>query len=153
RGLPFDERVSADLTAFQTDDEVCHCTPACSARNPSRQGPDRGIFRCYASKMHVRALVVVAPIVLGCGSSSGAASGDDGGGALPDATALDGGAGPGADGGTPPGVDGSTPPPGDAGSDAPASSDWLVVKGNKIVHADGTPFKGRGVNLHDERSC
>lgn len=25
--------------------------------------------------------------------------------------------------------------------------------GNRILHADGTPFHGRGANLHDERSC
>src|SRR5262245_43622470 len=29
----------------------------------------------------------------------------------------------------------------------------LVVRGNRIEHADGTPFHGRGANLHDERSC
>lgn len=33
------------------------------------------------------------------------------------------------------------------------SSEWLEVEGAKIVHADGTPFRGRGANLHDERSC
>jgi endoglucanase len=49
----------------------------------------------------------------------------------------------------------------DASSDAAAppapipapGSAWLSVQGNKILHADGSPFKGRGANLHDERSC
>jgi endoglucanase len=44
-------------------------------------------------------------------------------------------------------VDGSSadaPPPPSAG---------LSVRGNKIVNSDGTPFRGRGANLHDTRSC
>ncbi len=32
-------------------------------------------------------------------------------------------------------------------------SEWLVVSANHIQHGDGTPFHGRGANLHDERSC
>jgi hypothetical protein len=32
-------------------------------------------------------------------------------------------------------------------------SDGLVVVGNRLQHPDGTPFHGRGANLHDERSC
>jgi hypothetical protein len=65
-----------------------------------------------------------------CGSAT--AVGDDGGGA------LDGGGG-GDDGG---GSDGGGPP-----------SEGLLVVGNRIVHADGSPFHGRGADLHDERSC
>jgi len=33
------------------------------------------------------------------------------------------------------------------------AGEWLVVDGNRIVHADGSPFHGRGANLHDVRSC
>lgn len=36
---------------------------------------------------------------------------------------------------------------------APPSSQGLIVQGNRILHADGTPFRGRGANLHDTRSC
>jgi endoglucanase len=43
-------------------------------------------------------------------------------------------------------------PPGDTATDA-AAGEWLVVSGNRIQHADGTRFHGRGANLHDERSC
>jgi hypothetical protein len=43
--------------------------------------------------------------------------------------------------------------PGDAGTDAPVSAPWLTVKGNRILLPDGTPFHGRGANLHDTRSC
>lgn len=39
------------------------------------------------------------------------------------------------------------------GDDAPAASEWLDVRGNTIVYADGTRFHGRGADLHDERSC
>ena len=43
---------------------------------------------------------------------------------------------------------------GPAGGDGAAVSDGLLVQGNRIVHAaDGTPFHGRGADLHDERSC
>jgi endoglucanase len=42
----------------------------------------------------------------------------------------------------------------DASSDtAPPLSEWLQVSGNRILLGDGTPFHGRGANLHDERSC
>ncbi|MCB9713870.1 MAG: cellulase family glycosylhydrolase [Myxococcales bacterium] len=96
---------------------------------------------------------------LGCGdsgeaettppSTSGTASTADDGPGSTDASGDD----------TP--ADGTT-----AASDGPGSSDggtetteggvpdgWLVVQGNRIVHADGSPFHGRGANLHDERSC
>ena len=39
------------------------------------------------------------------------------------------------------------------GGEPGAMSEWLVVNGNRIQHADGTPFHGRGADLHDERSC
>lgn len=35
----------------------------------------------------------------------------------------------------------------------PPAGEGLVVDGNRIEYADGTPFHGRGANLHDERSC
>lgn len=38
-------------------------------------------------------------------------------------------------------------------TDAGFSPEALIVQGNHIVHADGSPFHGRGANLHDERSC
>ena len=40
-----------------------------------------------------------------------------------------------------------------ANPDSAAPSEWLNVTTNRIVHADGTPFHGRGADLHDERSC
>jgi hypothetical protein len=43
--------------------------------------------------------------------------------------------------------------PGDAGTDAPASAPWLTIKGNRILLPNGSPFHGRGANLHDTRSC
>lgn len=39
------------------------------------------------------------------------------------------------------------------GDAAPGASAWLEVRGHRITHADGRPFRGRGANLHDERSC
>jgi hypothetical protein len=53
-------------------------------------------------------------------------------------------------GGGPPASD--APPGGDA-PDGRIPAAGLVVVGNRIQHADGTPFHGRGANLHDERSC
>src|SRR5215468_9243199 len=41
---------------------------------------------------------------------------------------------------------------GEADGGMPTSA-RLVVRGNRIEHEDGTPFHGRGANLHDERSC
>src|SRR5688500_12198640 len=49
---------------------------------------------------------------------------------------------------------GSAGAPRDAGRDASAATGaWLSVRGNKIVHANGQPFRGRGANLADTRSC
>lgn len=42
---------------------------------------------------------------------------------------------------------------GSGGGGASSSSDWLTTKGNRIVKGDGSPFRGRGANLHDTRSC
>jgi hypothetical protein len=72
-------------------------------------------------------LVVVA--VAACGGGGGA-TGDSGHG---------GGSGSGSGSGG-----------GDGGS---GSSEWLQISGNRILLGDGTPFHGRGANLHDERSC
>ncbi|HTL33404.1 MAG TPA: cellulase family glycosylhydrolase, partial [Kofleriaceae bacterium] len=49
------------------------------------------------------------------------------------------------------GPGGSEASTGTSGGDL--TGEWLIVQGNRIVHADGTPFHGRGANLHDERSC
>jgi Cellulase (glycosyl hydrolase family 5) len=106
--------------------------------------------------MNHRVLALALPIVLACGSSTpnpASPSTLDDGGASQDGSSGGGGGGDatvGGDGGTNP-----PPPPGDGGRlpDGGLSADWLVVKGNKILHGDGTPFKGRGANLHDERSC
>jgi hypothetical protein len=40
-----------------------------------------------------------------------------------------------------------------AGGSAGGASGGLRVQGNKIVTSDGKPFRGRGANLHDTRSC
>jgi hypothetical protein len=40
-----------------------------------------------------------------------------------------------------------------AGGEQPGGTDWLHVEGNKILHADGTRFRGRGVSLYDTRQC
>lgn len=61
-----------------------------------------------------------------------------------------GDAGPGSDGST--GMDGTVQQDSPQG-DGALGAEWLIVKGNRIQHADGTPFHGRGANLHDERSC
>lgn len=47
----------------------------------------------------------------------------------------------------------SAPHDGAGSGDGASASDGLVVVGNHLQHADGTPFHGRGANLHDERSC
>ena len=58
----------------------------------------------------------------------------------------DGAGGGGGDGGGDGGGGG-----GDGGGGG--GGEGLVVQGNRIVHADGRPFRGRGANLHDMRSC
>jgi hypothetical protein len=42
---------------------------------------------------------------------------------------------------------------GGSGGAVSATGDWLTTKGNRIVKGDGSPFHGRGANLHDTRSC
>jgi endoglucanase len=39
------------------------------------------------------------------------------------------------------------------GVDAGEVSLWLHTEGNRILRADGTPWRGRGANLHDTRGC
>lgn len=34
-----------------------------------------------------------------------------------------------------------------------SSGAWLRTEGNRILKADGTPFVGKGANIHDTRSC
>jgi hypothetical protein len=41
----------------------------------------------------------------------------------------------------------------DAGSAHPANGVGLHVDGNRLLGPDGKPFRGRGANLHDTRSC
>jgi Cellulase (glycosyl hydrolase family 5) len=76
-------------------------------------------------RVYDRAMRIGLLVVAAC-HSGGAATGD--------------GAAPGS------GSDGAT-------ADVAVNSAWLEVHGNRITHADGTPFHGRGVDLHDERSC
>ena len=96
--------------------------------------------------------IFAAVLFVGCGSSDAPATGDnteggiaDAGGSTDGSVSVDGG------------VDGTSP--GDGGStdgttaDGALGPEWLVVRANHIVHADGSPFRGRGVNFHDERSC
>lgn len=47
----------------------------------------------------------------------------------------------------------AVPPPDVAPADRGPISGWLRVEGNRIVTPDGKPFRGRGANLHDTRSC
>lgn len=55
---------------------------------------------------------------------------------------------------SPPGAPGPPASRGVAPSALPAAlSPALVVSENRIRHADGRPFRGHGVNLHDTRSC
>lgn len=41
----------------------------------------------------------------------------------------------------------------DAGVPDPEAALWLHTEGNRILRADGTPWRGRGANLHDTRGC
>ncbi len=38
-------------------------------------------------------------------------------------------------------------------ADGGTAQGWLHTSGNAILHADDTPFRGRGANIHDTRSC
>lgn len=42
---------------------------------------------------------------------------------------------------------------GAAGTNGSAPSGWLRTRGNRILTSDDEPFRGRGANLHDTRSC
>jgi hypothetical protein len=100
----------------------------------------------------LRATLALAVSALSAACGTSPAPGD-GGAALDVAPATDGA------------LDVASPPDGPGGPDAPARDaaagddgaafpgDWLVVRGNRIVHGDGRAFHGRGANLHDERSC
>jgi Cellulase (glycosyl hydrolase family 5) len=39
------------------------------------------------------------------------------------------------------------------GTPSAASGRWLTTSGNRILASDGTQWMGRGVNIHDTRSC
>ncbi len=75
----------------------------------------------------MRRAALALVLLLACGGDDDGGTGSDGGGA-----AGDGGGG-GRDGGG-------------------GGGEGLVVEGNRIL-LDGTPFHGRGANLHDLRSC
>jgi hypothetical protein len=101
---------------------------------------------------HRVVLILGAALLIGCGSDDSSTAGGgqeaglgDGGGSSDGAGNGDGTSGDagGGDGGS---SDATT-------MDGALGAEWLVVKGNKSVHADDTPFRGRGVNFHDERSC
>lgn len=55
----------------------------------------------------------------------------------------------------PPDLTGVAPPDlaGGGNSDMGDTSIWLHTNGNQILHANNTPFQGRGANLQDTRSC
>jgi hypothetical protein len=90
------------------------------------------------------ALLVTAPLLLGaCGNADDEA----GPGGTRDASVDGGAARADASGGGD-----ATVAAGDTGA-PPASGDWLTVRGNRIVLPSGAPFRGRGANLHDTRSC
>src|SRR5688572_17753944 len=78
----------------------------------------------------MRWAILLLALALACGGDDDSGGGRDGGG---------GGGGDGGGGG------------GDGGGGG--GGEGLVVQGNRIVHADGRPFRGRGANLHDMRSC
>jgi len=77
------------------------------------------------------------------GKASSGTGGKGAGGSL----ATGGGAGKAATGG----AGGAST--GGSGGAVTATGDWLTTKGNRIVKGDGSPFRGRGANLHDTRSC
>lgn len=54
-----------------------------------------------------------------------------------------------------PGADGSVADDGGGTTTTTVNgpTDWLHTQGNKILHADGKAFHGRGANIHDTRSC
>jgi hypothetical protein len=99
------------------------------------------------------------------GSSGGMDAGTTGSGADAASGAIDSGTTQGAPDSGSGGVQdaGATGTPPDAGSTSGGAVDagsvgstsgWLATKGNHIVHADtGAIWMGRGVNIHDTRSC
>jgi cellulase (glycosyl hydrolase family 5) len=93
----------------------------------------------------MRALVLLA--LVACGHDAAPAGNPDARPGNPDARPGGPDARPGGPDARPGGPDAAPRP------DAPVASAALVVRGNRIEHADGTPFHGRGANLHDERSC
>ena len=109
----------------------------------------------------------ILAIVCGCGDQPNATDGGDTTGEAtsnPSSTTMDAsgspttaGEGPGTTAmsatGSPTTSSGPSDDSGTAGTTGEPSGEWLHVDGNMIVHADGTPFHGRGANLHDERSC
>lgn len=66
---------------------------------------------------------------------------------------------PSAPAATAPGPTPAGRPAGDLSTEDPAPTGegiitgWLQVKGNRIRLPDGRPFRGRGANVHDTRSC
>lgn len=51
-------------------------------------------------------------------------------------------------------TDSGSPADSDTGTGGAVTvTDWLHTEGNRILHEDGTPFRGRGADIHDTRSC
>lgn len=92
---------------------------------------------------------LLAAFAVGCGSTDDTAGSLDGGndGSSIDAASGDGSVGDAAGDAS---SDGATDAP---KADGAVGPEWLQVRANRIVHGDGSPFRGRGVNFHDERSC
>ena len=51
------------------------------------------------------------------------------------------------------GPEAGTPAPAELAAERGPITGWLRVEGNHILTPEGTPFHGRGANLHDTRSC
>ena len=86
------------------------------------------------------------------GNNAGAVAGDGAGGGGSSGTNTSG------DPNTyPPGVTAPTTPGGQPVDDGvipkPNRTDWLKIQGNQFIKADGSVWQGRGVTLHDTRSC
>ena len=90
----------------------------------------------------------------GNGASAGKASGGSGAGGAPAGGANQGGAGQGGANQGGAGQGGASQGgAAQGGASGGAGGEWLAVAGNQILGPDGKPFRGRGANLHDMRSC
>jgi hypothetical protein len=88
------------------------------------------------------------------GSDTGGGGGAETGGAGGIETGGTGGSEMGGNGGSETGGNGGSETGGTGGTAGATTDDgWLYTQGNRIYRSDGTPFRGRGANLHDTRSC